>query len=207
MHKSSKRLQDIVIRISDIVLATLALICLSPFFAIVGILIKLDSFGEVFFKQERVGMNGTIFKMYKFRSMYHNADKMAHQYRSSGNGVIEPVIKTKNDMRVTRIGEYLRRFSIDELPQLINVIKGDMSLVGPRPPVLMEVELYSDYHKQRLEGKPGLTGLAQITERSELPFDKIVELDIYYLQHKSIKLYYKLIFQTIPFLLSAKGAY
>ena len=207
MHKSSKRLQDIVIRISDIVLATLALICLSPFFAIVGILIKLDSFGEVFFKQERVGMNGTIFKMYKFRSMYHNADKMAHQYRSSGNGVIEPVIKTKNDMRVTRIGEYLRRFSIDELPQLINVIKGDMSLVGPRPPVLMEVDLYSDYHKQRLEGKPGLTGLAQITERSELPFDKIVELDIYYLQHKSIKLYYKIIFQTIPFLLSAKGAY
>ena len=207
MHKSSKRLQDIVIRISDIVLATLALICLSPFFAIVGILIKLDSFGEVFFKQERVGMNGTIFKMYKFRSMYHNADKMAHQYRSSGNGVIEPVIKTKNDMRVTRIGEYLRRFSIDELPQLINVIKGDMSLVGPRPPVLMEVDLYSDYHKQRLEGKPGLTGLAQITERSELPFDKIVELDIYYLQHKSIKLYYKIIFQTIPYLLSTKGAY
>lgn len=207
MHNSSKRLQDIVIRISDIVLATLALICLSPFFAIVGILIKLDSFGEVFFKQERVGMNGTIFKMYKFRSMYHNADKMAHQYRSSGNGVIEPVIKTKNDMRVTRIGEYLRRFSIDELPQLINVIKGDMSLVGPRPPVLMEVDLYSDYHKQRLEGKPGLTGLAQITERSELPFDKIVELDIYYLQHKSIKLYYKIIFRTIPFLLSTKGAY
>ena len=207
MHKSSKRLQDIVIRISDIVLATLALICLSPFFAIVGILIKLDSFGEVFFKQERVGMNGTIFKMYKFRSMYHNADKMAHQYRSGNNGVIEPVIKTKNDMRVTRIGEYLRRFSLDELPQLINVIKGDMSLVGPRPPVLMEVDLYSDYHKQRLEGKPGLTGLAQITERSELPFDKIVELDIYYLQHKSIKLYYKIIFQTIPYLLSTKGAY
>ena len=207
MRRSSKRLQDIVIRISDIIFATLALIFLSPFFAIVGILIKFDSFGEVFFKQERVGMKGKIFKMYKFRSMCHNADKMAHQYRSGNNGVIEPVIKTKNDMRVTRIGEYLRRFSIDELPQLINVIKGDMSLVGPRPPVLMEVDLYSDYHKQRLEGKPGLTGLAQITERSELPFDKIVELDIYYLQHKSIKLYYKIIFQTIPYLLSTKGAY
>jgi lipopolysaccharide/colanic/teichoic acid biosynthesis glycosyltransferase len=199
-----------IIRVSDIILSVLGLIILSPLFGILVILIKLESAGRAFFRQERVGMNGKIFRMYKFRSMCHNADRMPHQYRVNDKGIVEPVITMRNDNRVTRVGKYLRRYGLDEFPQLINVFKGDMSLVGPRPHVLAEFELYSDYHKRRLKVKPGVTGLTQVakaTDKLDLPFDRKVELDIYYIQHKSATLYYKTILRTIPSLFSNSGNY
>ena len=207
MYSFSHAIQDYVIRISDIIIATLLLILLAPFFLIIAIFIKLDSSGEVFFKQERVGKDGEIFMMYKFRSMCNNADKMSHKFRRNDSGVTEPVIKRKNDSRVTRIGRFLRKYSIDELPQLFNVVMGHMSLVGPRPPVLIEEKLYTDSQRERLKVKPGLTGLAQIANRSDLSFDQIIELDKHFIDNRSIILYYKIIFLTIPFLFSAKGAY
>jgi lipopolysaccharide/colanic/teichoic acid biosynthesis glycosyltransferase len=169
--------------------------------------IKLDSTGKVLFKQARVGKNGEIFEMVKFRTMYHDDKISAVHYRTNERGEREPVIKVRNDSRVTRVGKFLRKYSLDELPQLINVLKGNMSLVGPRPPVLEEVKIYNAYQKRRLSGKPGLTGLAQISGRTDLNFSKIVELDIEYLQNRSVWLYWKVLILTIPCLILGKSSY
>lgn len=197
-------------RTFDLVLSAFGLLLLSPLLLLIYLLIKLDSPGPALFRQERVGMDGRVFTLYKFRTMRSEADDEAHrQYMSqliNGNLPIPPegeVLygKVKDDQRITRLGRILRRYSLDELPQLFNVLKGEMSLVGPRPPIPYEVEHYSDWHRKRLEVKPGITGLWQVSGRNRLPFDKMVQLDIYYIQHWSLWLDAKIMLRTIPAIL------
>lgn len=193
-------------RLIDIVGSLLGLILLSPLFCIVAILIKLeDPKGKVFFAQERNGINSKTFKMYKFRSMVNNAEellqKLQHQNEQSG-----PVFKIKDDPRITKVGKFIRKTSIDELPQLINVLKGDMSLVGPRPPIPHEVEQYTPYQMQRLLVRPGLTCIWQVSGRNNIGFDDWVEMDIEYIKTRNLWLDTKLIFKTIGVLLGDDNA-
>jgi exopolysaccharide biosynthesis polyprenyl glycosylphosphotransferase len=203
-------------RLSDIVIASLALIFLSPFWLLVLLLIKIDSRGSVLFKQERVGMDGRIFLCYKFRTMCDGADDKIHReaYRKNIEGSREanagnkenPVFgKVKNDPRITRIGKFLRRTSFDELPQFLNVLKGDMSVVGARPPIPYEVEDYDVWHRKRLDMKPGITGLWQVSGRNRLAFEEMVRIDLFYIENWSLWLDLKIILLTLPAVLRGDG--
>jgi len=196
-----------LIRACDVGLAVALLIVLSPLLGIIGILIKLDSPGQILFTQWRPGKEGNLFRILKFRTMHRNAPLAPPPYRMNAQGRIEPVMKVKNDSRVTPLGKWLRRYSLDELPQLWNIIKGEMSFVGTRPPTAEEITAYSESQKARLRGVPGLTGIAQIMGRTDLDFASIVAADVYYIQHRSLGLYLKILLQTIPCLLSGKSAY
>lgn len=197
----------IVKRIMDILGALIGLICLSWLFLIVAIFIKLeDPKGPVFFKQVRVGKGGKEFYMYKFRSMVINAEEMLESLLPL-NETTGAMFKIKNDPRVTKVGKFIRKTSIDELPQLWNVLKGDMSLVGPRPPLPREVAQYTDYDKQRLLVTPGCTGLWQVSGRSNVGFKEMVELDLQYIQKQSILFDIKIIFKTIICMLLRKDAF
>jgi exopolysaccharide biosynthesis polyprenyl glycosylphosphotransferase len=193
-------------RIFDLVVTTILLFILLPFFAIIAILVKLCSPGPILYVSKRCGKNGRVFNFYKFRSMFNQAhdlkEKIRHQSEVSG-----PMFKIKNDPRVTRMGKLMRRFSIDELPQLFNVLKGDMSLVGPRPPTPDEVEEYKYWQMQRLNITPGITCLWQIRGRSELSFHKLVKLDLWYINNWSFGLDLAILWRTIPAVLKGKGAY
>jgi len=175
-------------------------------FLIVSYLIKIDSEGPVFFWQYRMGKKGKIFKFVKFRSMYKDADKKLDELKNKSDRR-GPVFKMKNDPRVTRVGKYLRKFSLDEFPQLWNVLKGEMSLIGPRPQVLWEAEAYDKEAKRRLRIKPGITGLWQISGRAELPYEEMIKLDLFYVQNWSWELDFMIITKTIPTVLFQKGAY
>ncbi len=197
----------------DAIVATILLVLLSPFMALIALAIRLDSPGPAVFRQERVGQFGRLFTMFKFRSMYTNADEQVHRQFAKQyiNGHVnhpadrgQVVFKPNGDKRITRVGKWLRRTSLDELPQLINVLRGEMSLVGPRPAVPYEVEEYAQWHMQRLTVPPGITGLAQISGRSGLTFDKIVRLDIEYIQRRSLALDIFILLKTIPVILKAK---
>lgn len=191
----------------DIVFSLLALIILSPVFLIVGLIIKLDGpKGEVFFHQERVGVNGKLFKMYKFRSMYPDAEKRLEEIKHL-NEVDGHMFKMKEDPRVTHIGKFIRAYSIDELPQLLNVLKGDMSLIGPRPPLVREYEKYSKYDKKRLAIRPGITGLWQVSGRNSLSFDEMVALDLRYIRELSFTNDFKIFFKTIVVVIKKENAY
>ena len=201
-------------RILDIVFTLLILLPLCIVMAILAVLIRIDSKGPIFFRQKRVGLDGVEFDMFKFRSMYVNADDSAHrevikQYMNGEtlNGKIdtENLYKLVDDPRVTRIGRFIRKTSIDELPQFINVLRGEMTLVGPRPPLPYEVEAYSLSDWMRLYGKPGLTGNWQVYGRSRVPFKKMVEMDIEYLEQQSIWQDLKLIALTLPVMLRGRG--
>ena len=184
-------------RIIDIIGSLAGLIFLSPLFLIVAILIKLeDPKGKVFFSQERNGKYPATFKMYKFRSMVHNAEELLEKLKDQ-NEQTGPVFKMQEDPRITRVGKFIRKTSIDELPQLFNVLMGDMSLVGPRPPIPREVEQYTTYQMQRLGVKPGLTCLWQVGGRNSVDFDGWVELDIEYIKNRSLWLDIKLIIKTV----------
>jgi lipopolysaccharide/colanic/teichoic acid biosynthesis glycosyltransferase len=172
-------------RISDVIGSGIGLIILLPIFVVIGILIKFDSKGPVFFVQGRAGKDRKIFKTYKLRTMVENAEKKGLKYRV-----------TKDDRRITRIGKHLR-WGIDELPQLINVFKGEMSLVGPRPTLPYQVEKYSEREKRRLEVKPGITGWALINGRNKLSWPERIKLDIWYIDHWSLWLDLKILFKTI----------
>lgn len=193
-------------RCFDFAAAALLVAVLSPFLMLVAILIKLDSEGPVFYKQQRVGRNGRLFYMYKFRSMRPDADQLLKELwdQNEADGI---AFKIHDDPRVTRLGRFLRKYSIDELPQLFNVLKGDMSLVGPRPPLPIEVEHYGAWEWRRLEVTPGITGLWQVSGRSDLSFSQWVNLDIYYIENWSLILDLKILLKTIPVVIRGEGAY
>jgi exopolysaccharide biosynthesis polyprenyl glycosylphosphotransferase len=193
-------------RLSDLIGSVILLLSLLPVFLLVGILIKIESKGPIFYRQRRIGKNGLPFDMIKFRSMKYNADsqkeKLIHKNEMSG-----PVFKLRNDPRITRIGSFIRKYSIDELPQLWNVLKGQMSLIGPRPPLPEEVAEYTDYHWRRMDVLPGMTGLWQVSGRSDLDFEQWLNLDIYYIEHWSFMLEMKILVKTIPVVVKGTGAY
>ena len=194
-------------RVLDIVLSLAALIVLSPLFLILGILIKLTSPGPVFFVQVRVGQFGRKFCFYKFRSMYIDAEKRKQELLSQNQSKDGVIFKMKNDPRITPIGRILRKTSMDELPQFLNVLFGDMSLVGPRPPVPSEVQQYTLEDRKRLNIQPGLTCLWQISGRSDIPFKEQVNLDKQYISSRSLKSDLLILLRTIPAILSGRGAY
>jgi exopolysaccharide biosynthesis polyprenyl glycosylphosphotransferase len=194
-----KRAIDIIGSIAGLTLG-------APVLGLIALAIRLDSPGPIFFRQTRVGANGDIFRIYKFRSMYEGADKMMDELQEM-NEADGPIFKIKDDPRVTRVGKILRRTSLDELPQLLNVVRGEMSLVGPRPPLPAEVSRYMEWHKKRLEVRPGMTGLWQVSGRSLLNFDDMVLLDIYYIENWSLWLDIKILLRTIPEVLFGNGAY
>lgn len=177
-----------------------------PVMFLTALAIKLDSPGPVIFRQERVGKWGRRFTCFKFRSMYTGADAMKAELMAA-NEADEVVFKMKRDPRVTRVGYFIRKFSIDELPQIFNVIRGDMSLVGPRPPVPVELQSYPLDTFRRLETIPGLTGLQQVSGRSDLPFKRWVALDVEYIREQSLKKDIEILCKTIPVAISGKGAY
>lgn len=194
-------------RLIDITGSLFGIILLSFLFIIVVILIKVeDPKGPVFFAQKRVGLNGREFKMYKFRSMVSNAEEKLQELLKY-NEISGAMFKMKDDPRITKIGKFIRKTSIDELPQLFNVLKGDMSLVGPRPPLPREVAEYSNYDKQRLFVTPGCTGLWQVSGRNNLSFKEMVELDLHYIRRRSILFDVKLIFKTVLVLFGSKDAF
>jgi exopolysaccharide biosynthesis polyprenyl glycosylphosphotransferase len=190
----------------DIIVSSVLLLLLSPLLAAVAIGVKLTSPGPVLYRQRRVGLRGRPFTMLKFRTMRRNADREVEQLRDA-HGVTDVMFKMKNDPRVTRIGRWLRKFSIDELPQLFNVLRGDMSLVGPRPPLPEEVTRYEDWHFDRLEVPPGITGLWQVSGRSDIAFDDAVRLDIFYIENWSLTYDLYILIKTIPVLILNRGAY
>ncbi|QIZ04505.1 sugar transferase [Limosilactobacillus reuteri] len=193
-------------RLFDIVAATCGIVMLSPLMIIIAVLIKAEDHGPIFYKQVRVGKNGKTFKMYKFRSMFVNADKMLDKLKEQ-NDVDGPMFKMKDDPRVTKIGLFIRKHSLDELPQLFNVIKGEMSLVGPRPSLPSEVEQYTPYDKQRLYVTPGCTGLWQATERNDVGFNEMVELDLKYIQRSNLNYDFWIIWRTIIIIFYPNSSY
>lgn len=193
-------------RAFDIVASAIALVLLSPLFAYLAYKIHKEDGGPAFYSQERVGKDGKQFRMYKFRSMIVNADQLVDQLETQ-NEVNGAMFKIKNDPRITKIGHTIRKYSLDELPQLWNVLIGDMSLVGPRPPLPSEVKEYTDYDLQRLSVVPGCTGLWQVTERNNADFDEMVWLDIVYINHSGLFEDLKLIIKTVLVMIHPNDAY
>ncbi|GBF76340.1 hypothetical protein PA598K_04802 [Paenibacillus sp. 598K] len=197
----------VVKRLIDLAGAAFGLLALSPLLLMIALAIKLeDRRGAVLFSQVRIGKNGKPFRMYKFRSMVCDAEERLASLLAS-NEIEGAMFKMKDDPRVTRIGRFIRRTSLDELPQFLNVLKGEMSLVGPRPPLPREVEQYTYYEKQRLLVTPGCTGLWQISGRNHLSFEEMVELDLRYIRQRSIRLDLTVIVKTAGMLLGSKDAY
>ena len=192
-------------RAMDILGSIFGLIILSPILLIVIIAIKLESEGPVFFAQERVGYKGKRFKMYKFRSMVQNAEELKEKLANK-NEMDGPMFKMKNDPRVTRVGRIIRKTSLDEIPQFINVLKGDMSLVGPRPSLANEVEKFDDWMLKRLDVKPGLTCYWQVSGRNDIDFENWMKLDAKYVEEQSIWIDIKLILKTVLVLVGDKPA-
>ena len=203
---NSRPIYHAVKRGFDFIAATCGLILLSPVMLWIALLIKREDHGHIFYKQTRVGKNGKTFKMYKFRSMFVNADQMLDKLKDQ-NDVEGPMFKMKKDPRITKVGHFIREHSLDELPQFINVIKGDMSLVGPRPPLPSEVAEYSEYDKQRLYVIPGCTGLWQATERNKVGFNEMVQLDISYIQRANFTLDLWILWKTVEIVIKPNGSY
>lgn len=193
-------------RIIDIVGSIIGIILASPILLVTAILIKRESKGNIIFAQNRVGLNGKEFKMYKFRSMVDNAEELKKKLEEK-NEMIGPMFKMKNDPRITKVGRFIRKTSIDELPQLINVLKGEMSLVGPRPSLPSEVKKFETWMKKRLEAKPGLTCYWQVSGRNNISFEEWMKLDVNYVNHRNIMIDAKLILKTITLLIGDKNAW
>ncbi|WP_199774911.1 sugar transferase [Lactobacillus sp. CBA3605] len=203
-HRYGYRL---VKRLFDFVASLVGLVILSPLFLVVAIAIKVeDPKGSVFYSQIRLGQGQLPFKMYKFRSMVSNADELLAQLLKE-NEVDGAMFKMRDDPRVTRTGRFIRKYSIDELPQLLNVLLGQMSLVGPRPPLPREVAEYTDYDKQRLTVKPGCTGLWQATVRNSVGFDEMVKLDLIYISRRSVGFDLYVLFKTVMVFIRPNGAF
>lgn len=218
-YHSKSRFQHFLKRIIDLFGSIIGLLCFMPFLAIIGLIIKLSSPGPIFFKQIRFGYHGIPFTFYKFRSMYQNVDDRCHREyvhkliqgninETNLGSAQKPVLKLNNDSRITTFGNILRKSSLDELPQLFNVLKGEMSFVGPRPPIPYEIEKYQNWHLRRiLEVKPGITGIWQVNGRSRSSFDDMVRMDLQYAKNWSIGMDIKILFKTIKVVFCAAGAY
>jgi len=209
-----RRLYALAKRMMDFAIAALLLLLFAPLMLVIALVIKATSPGPAILVQERVGKGGKVFFFYKFRSMYSNSDnaedeRYAREYIHGNHQAAAPqggVFKPANDKRITPVGRWLRKTSLDELPQLFNVLKGDMSLVGPRPSMPYEVDVYKPWHFRRLEVLPGITGLAQIRGRSSLTFREIVSIDLEYIERRSLLLDLAILLKTLPVVLSARGA-
>ncbi|NTU70249.1 MAG: sugar transferase [Coriobacteriia bacterium] len=196
----------LVKRAFDLTVGAAILLVGTPIWLLIALLIKLDSRGPILYKQVRLGRDGNPFGMYKFRSMRRDADELLQEL-STENEASGPLFKMRDDPRITRVGRWLRRLSIDEIPQLLNVMRGQMSLVGPRPPLPQEASAYSGYHWRRMEVLPGMTGLWQVSGRSALTFDEMVRLDLFYIENWSVGFDLSIMLRTIPAVLSTTGAY
>jgi len=199
-------LNQVLKRGFDLTLASVGALLTAPLWGLIAVAIKLDSPGPVLFRQTRVGRDGRTFTFYKFRSMRVGAEAELGALRSQ-NEADGPLFKIRDDPRVTRVGRIIRRTSLDEMPQVINVLRGEMSLVGPRPPIPEEVELYREWHRRRLAIQPGMTGLWQVSGRSDLSFDEMVLLDIYYDENWSLPQDLMILLRTIPQVFFGDGAY
>lgn len=197
---------ELLKRALDIVLSLAALIVLSPLFGLIALLVWIEDGGSIFFTQIRVGQFGREFKMFKIRSMCLDAEQRLKDLLARNQHKEGVTFKLKDDPRITRVGKLLRKFSLDELPQLYNVLIGDMSLVGPRPPVPREVAKYSLEHRRRLAIKPGITCIWQISGRSEIDFSGQVQLDVNYIEHQTLWTDFLIMARTIPAVFSGKGA-
>ena len=193
-------------RIMNLLCSFVGVIVLSPFFLIISLLIKVTSKGPVFFVHERVGLNGRKFKLIKFRTMVNNAEEMIASFSPEQKKEWEENYKLKDDPRITKIGKFLRRTSLDELPQLINILKGDMSIVGPRPVVDEELNWYGDKKDKLLSVKPGLTGWWAVNGRSNVPYPERCDLELYYVDHISFALDVKIILKTLGAIIKKDGA-
>jgi exopolysaccharide biosynthesis polyprenyl glycosylphosphotransferase len=211
-------LQGHLKRALDFMIAALALIITAPLFLLIAFLVKRSSPGPILFVQERLGKDGRLFAFYKFRTMVHNSDDALHRQFAAmfinGNSAGDErgskrrrVYKMRQDPRVTPIGCWLRRTSLDELPQLFNVLKGEMSLVGPRPPIPYEIEHYQPAHLERLKATPGMTGLWQVSGRSTVPFEEMVRLDVHYINNWSLWLDVSILLRTLPVVIQGTGGY
>lgn len=210
----ARPMYDVLKRLLDLVVGSIALIITSPFFVLTALAVKLGSRGPVFFRQQRVGRNEQEFTLIKFRTMKpHNDDSIHRQYtKDLIKGTAESRVNERgeeifllDDPRITKVGKFIRKISLDELPNLLNVLAGDMSLVGPRPPITYEVEEYDDRSRRKLLVKPGMTGLAQVSGRGSLPFEEIIEYDLDYVQRRSMQLDLQILAKTIPAVVFRKG--
>ena len=194
-------------RLFDVVASSIGVVVISPVLLIIAICIKVDDpHGPVFYTQTRVGKDVHEFKIIKFRSMVSNADELLAKLQDQ-NEVDGAMFKMKDDPRITRVGRVIRKYSLDELPQLINVVTGSMSIVGPRPPLVSEVEQYTEYDKQRLLVTPGATGMWQVGGRNDVDFDEMVRLDLTYIQNRSVWLDLKIMLETVKVMIKPNGAY
>ena len=205
INKENRLMYDASKRLMDILLSLLGLIMVSPIMLIVAILIKLESSGPIIFSQKRVGLNGKEFNMLKFRSMVQNAEELKEKLQKQ-NEMSGPMFKMKEDPRITKVGRFIRKTSIDELPQLINILKGEMSLVGPRPSLPKEVAKFEPWMLERLKVKPGLTCYWQVSGRNNIDFEDWMKLDIKYVKDRNLGLDIKLIFKTFFVLFGDKNA-
>lgn len=204
--KISKKVYIKIKRLIDVILASVALILLSPLFAIIAIAIKIDSKGPVFFAHKRIGKNGKIIKLYKFRSMVINAEELIKSFTPEQMREYKENYKLTNDPRITKVGKFLRKTSLDELPQLINIINGDLSIIGPRPVVADELEKYGVNKDKFLSVTPGLTGYWAANGRSNTTYEQRMEMELYYIDNLSLKMDIKVFFKTILSVLKKEGA-
>ena len=204
--KASKINYIIVKRIFDLVISTIGLIVLSPIFLILAIIVKLDSKGPVFFAHTRYGKNGKKFKMYKFRTMYENAQDMINDFTPEQMKEWKENFKLQDDPRITKVGKFLRKTSLDELPQIVNIMKGDLSIIGPRPVIEEELKKYGENKEKFLSVTPGLTGYWQANGRSSTTYEQRMEMELYYIDHISPKLDFKIFFKTIESVIKKEGA-
>lgn len=193
-------------RLFDLSVGLLVFVFVIPIVPLIALMIKLDSPGPVFYRQDRIGRGGRPFRFYKFRSMYREADRRRTELESR-NEQEGPVFKIKADPRITPVGQFLRRSSVDEIPQILNVLRGEMSIVGPRPPLPVEVARYQPWHRRRLDVKPGITCLWQIAGRSQIGFDEWMRLDMEYLRTRSLRTDLAIFLKTLPAVMARRGAY
>ncbi len=204
--KISKKVYIKIKRVIDVILASVALILLSPLFGIIAIAIKIDSKGPVFFAHKRIGKNGNIIKLYKFRSMVINAEELIKSFTPEQMKEYKENYKLTNDPRITKVGKFLRKTSLDELPQLINIINGDLSIIGPRPVIADELEKYGTNKDKFLSVTPGLTGYWAANGRSNTTYEQRMEMELYYIDNLSLKMDIKVFFKTILSVVKKEGA-